>query len=433
MSTMRISAAAAAALAAGVVVAGCGGDDKDKTKTSTTTVGRTTTVAVPSPDQKLKRDHLTVYLSMAFQGLSKPTAVSVRNSAQLALEQAGGRAGGMRVELVALDDASATTGTSDKDAILQNARTAVTDPTTIAYIGDEGSGDTALSLPIINSAGILQVSATNTAPGLTLTGSPDPGAPGKYYPRGVRTYGRIVPTDRVQGRAISELAKQLRCNQVGVIDDGGLFGRGLAAEVRASGPDDGLSFSRRVTVDLAKTDGSAAVSAIAAGAPDCVVYAGSANTKIVSLWGRLHARLPDARLIGPDALANAEFALRIGTAGPKTYLTTATVASKYFNEAGQDYLSTYSTRFGGTPDPSGVYGYESMKAILASINAAGNEPTRSQVTAQWFAIKNRPSALGTYSITNTGDSTLTTFGAYNVRDEALQFFRVLNASAKTSG
>ncbi|WP_354699407.1 hypothetical protein DSM112329_05123 [Paraconexibacter sp. AEG42_29] len=430
-----LPALAATALLA-LVASGCGDDDNSTENARTTTVNRTTTVAVPSPTQKLKRDNLTVYLSQAFQGISKPSAESIRNSAQLALEQAGARAGGMRVDLVALDDALQSTGLTDRGAIEQNARTAVTDPTAIAYIGDQGSGDTAFSLPITNAAGLLHVSATNTSPGLTQTGTLDKDAPGKFYPSGQRNYGRIVPTDKIQAGAQIALAKTLNCRAIGVLNDGGVFGSGLAQQLVAQGRAGGVTLGRQATIDLAKTDGSAGIRTVATGAPDCVIYAGSAGENVIALWGRLHAALPNARLIGPDALANAEFALRIGSAGPLTYLTTPTLASKYFNEAGQDFLSTYGIRFGGVPDPSGIYGYETMRAVLAAINAAGREPTRAQVVAQWFALRNRQSSLGSYSISATGDSTLTTFGAYRVVDQALVFYRVLDSregAANTSG
>lgn len=432
MTRSRILPALVATGLLALVIGGCGGDDNGDGGARTTTVNRTTTVAVPSPTQKLKRDHLTIFLSLAFEGISKPSAESVQNSAQLALEQAGARAGGMRVDLVSLDDALRSTGLTDRGAIEQNARTAVTDPTGIAYIGDQGSGDTAFSLPITNAAGMLHVSATNTSAALTQTGTPVKDAPGKYYPSGERNYGRIVPTDKVQAGAQVALAKSLNCRVIAILSDGGVFGAGLAAELASQGRAGGIAVGRRATVDLAKTDGSAGVRDIATGVPDCVIYAGSAGDKIIALWGRLHAALPAAKLIGPDSLANAEFALRIGSAGPLTYITTPTLASKYFNEAGQDYLSTYGIRFGGTPDPSGIYGYETMRAVLAAINAAGNEPTRAQVVAQWFALRNRSSALGSYSITSTGDSTLTTFGAYKVVDEALVFFRVLDSRAGAS-
>ena len=48
-----------------------------------------------------------------------------------------------------------------------NARKAAQDKTTIAYLGEFNSGATAISLPILNEAGILQISPSNTDVGLT--------------------------------------------------------------------------------------------------------------------------------------------------------------------------------------------------------------------------------------------------------------------------
>jgi branched-chain amino acid transport system substrate-binding protein len=408
-------ALAAAALLAG----GCGDGGGSGTGGTTATAHRP--------------DHFTIYLSLAFDGASKPSAESIRNSAQLALEQSGARAGGLPVVLVALDDALASTGKTDPATIEENARTAADDPTTIAYIGDQASVDTAVSLPITNAAGILQVSPTNTSPGLTQTGGLDRLEPGRHYPTGERTFGRIVPTDAVQAVAQLTLAKDLGCQEVGLVDDAGTFGRGLAHELVKAAGSTGVTVAPRVEADLTRTDGGAAVSKLAAAAPDCVIFAGSAGDKPIRLLRQLHAALPSARLIGPNGLATAELALRIGAAGRSVYLTTPTVASKYLNQAGRDYLASYAERFGATPDRSGIYGYETMKAVLAAIDAAGKAPTRSAVVARWFAIRDRASALGPFSITSTGDSTLTTYGAFRVADEALVFDRVLDAAPGTAG
>ncbi len=46
---------------------------------------------------------------------------------------------------------------------------------------------------------MLMVSHANTNPGLTKAW--DPGEPDKYYPTGVRNYGRVIATDDFQGEA----------------------------------------------------------------------------------------------------------------------------------------------------------------------------------------------------------------------------------------
>ena len=59
---------------------------------------------------------------------------------------------------VSLDDASPTTGEWNPGVTATNAKTAAEDTTTIAYLGDYNSGASAVSLPLINASGILQVS-----------------------------------------------------------------------------------------------------------------------------------------------------------------------------------------------------------------------------------------------------------------------------------
>ena len=68
-----------------------------------------------------------------------------------------------------------------------------------------------------------------------------------------------------------------------------------------------------------------------------------------------------------------------------------------------------------------------MQAIIASIRAAGaNGNDRREVIRQFFRIDGRRSVLGTYSIDGNGDTTLSRYGAYVVRNGRLRFLRVLD-------
>ena len=65
----------------------------------------------------------------------------------------------------------------------------VGDDNTIAYLGEFNSGASAISIPLLNEAGILQVSPSNTYVGLTRSEGAEKGEPEKYYPSGTKTYG----------------------------------------------------------------------------------------------------------------------------------------------------------------------------------------------------------------------------------------------------
>src|SRR5205807_637361 len=91
------------------------------------------------------------------------------------------------------------------------------------------------SIPILNQAGILQVSPSNTA--LQLTKNPGPagkGAPGIYYPTGKRNYARVVPADHIQGAAQADWMKQLGVKKLYVLNDKQVYGAGVATTTAAA-------------------------------------------------------------------------------------------------------------------------------------------------------------------------------------------------------
>ena len=151
------------------------------------------------------------------------------NGAKLALEQAGGKAGAIKVTYKPLDDSTAQAATWTPEQTSANARKAAQDDSTVLYLGEFNSGASAVSIPILNEAGIAQISPSNTAVGLT---SDDPGAnpgePDKYYPTGTRTFARIVPKDTIQGAALATLMKQDGCANLQLVNDKEVYGAGLA-------------------------------------------------------------------------------------------------------------------------------------------------------------------------------------------------------------
>src|SRR4029453_2301331 len=120
---------------------------------------------------------------------------------KLALEAARGNGGKFSVKDVSLDYSTAAAGKWDASQISSDARTAAQDKSRVAYLGEFNSGASAISLPVLNEANILQISPSNTYVGLTRAEGADKGEPDKYYPAGKRTYGRVAPADHIQAAA----------------------------------------------------------------------------------------------------------------------------------------------------------------------------------------------------------------------------------------
>src|SRR3954447_18161744 len=147
------------------------------------------------------RTTLTIYSSLPLQGDSRPQSTDVVYGEKLALEEAGGKVGKFKITYKSLDDSTAAAGKWEPGQTSADARKAAQDQSTIVYLGEFNSGASAISLPITNEAGILQISPSNTYVGLTRAEGADKGEPDKYYPSGKRTFGRVVPADHIQAAA----------------------------------------------------------------------------------------------------------------------------------------------------------------------------------------------------------------------------------------
>jgi hypothetical protein len=86
--------------------------------------------------------------------------VAYCNLANRELESEGGRAGSVRVRIRCLP-ATAKGGSYDLAQIGSNARMATEDSTTVAYIGEPEARATEFSEPILEAAGIAQLSDLN--------------------------------------------------------------------------------------------------------------------------------------------------------------------------------------------------------------------------------------------------------------------------------
>jgi ABC-type branched-subunit amino acid transport system substrate-binding protein len=92
-----------------------------------------------------------------------------------------------------------------------------------------------------------------------------------------------------------------------------------------------------------------------------------------------------------------------------------------------DFQHAYSR----APGQWAILGYEAMRAVLFAIQRAGQRGNdRTVVTNRFLALRARRSALGTYSMEPTGDSTLDDLAAYRVRTGALAFERTVRGGSQ---
>src|ERR687892_1546432 len=325
---------------------------------------------------------LKIYSSLPLQGASRPQTTAMVNGIKLALDQAGNKAGDFTIQYESLDDSTAQAGSWTPEATTANARKAAQDDATAVYIGEFNSGASAVSIPILNEGGVPQISPANTAVGLT---SDEPGAdagePDKYYPSGERTYARIVPKDTIQGAALATLMKEDGCTKVQLLNDREVYGAGLARNIESSAEEQGLEIISNEAIDKnAANYRSLASKAEGAGA-DCMVYSGITANNAVQIYKDFAAALPDAKLYGPDGVAESGFSdpkeggIPANVAS-RTKVTVATLSPDEYPPEGQKFFDDFSAKYGEkNPDPYAIYGYEAMRLVLDALEQLGPDCT----------------------------------------------------------
>jgi branched-chain amino acid transport system substrate-binding protein len=398
-------------------VAACGSDDSDSGSSSTGSSASTGSST------------LTIYSSLPLQGDSRAQSLSVVNGEKLALDAQGGKVGNFTIKYVSLDDSTAAAGKWDPGAVSGDARKAAQDKSTIGYLGEFNSGASAISIPILNEAGILQVSPSNTATGLTRSLGADKGEPDKYYPTGKRTYGRVVPADHIQGAAQVAYQQDNGCKKTYLLNDKEVYGAGLAKNVVAAAKTAGLAIAGNTGIDPKAANYRSVATTIKATGSDCVFFGGITDNNAVQLFKDLHAAMPTAKLFGPDGVAETAFFSKLGSGLEKVvYITNPTLDPKLYPASGQAFFKEYKAKYGADPEAYAIYGYESMGVMLEAIKNAGAQGNvRQAVIDAFFKIKDRESVLGTYSIDENGDTTLTDYGGDRVVDGKLVFDKVIKA------
>jgi branched-chain amino acid transport system substrate-binding protein len=375
------------------------------------------------------RTTLTIYSSLPLQGDSRPQSESVVNGEKLALEEAGGKVGKFKITYKSLDDATAAAGKWEPGQTSANARKAAQDASTIAYLGEFNSGASAISIPIVNEAGVLQISPSNTYVGLTRAEGADKGEPDKYYPSGKRTFGRVVPADHIQAAAQVAYQKDEGCTKLYILNDKEVYGKGLADQVNSIAKGQGLPVMGNDGIDTKAANFRTLATKIRSSGADCMFFGGITQNKGVQVFKDVNAANPDMKMFGPDGVAESPFASKLPTDVQKvTYITNPTLDPKLYPASAQQFFSTFKQKYGKDPEPYAIYGYEAMKVALLAIQNAGDKGNdRQAVIDAFFKIKDRDSVLGKYSIDENGDTTLSDYGANRVESGKLVFDKVLKA------
>jgi branched-chain amino acid transport system substrate-binding protein len=335
---------------------------------------------------------LTIYLSDA-PSTQPQVAADVLAAEQLAFKQSQPSVDGFSLVLKVLHG-----------SISDEARTAIQNQTSIAYLGEVVPHTSYASLGITNALDLLQVSPTDTALELTQASPVVPGSPGIYYESFSsygQTFARVVPTTRQEADAqVTEMHK-LGVTKLYVSSDGGPYGATIANAVKQDASSGAIS----VVGSLSAADGAFYGTNSPADAQRFLAGAVSSN--------------PSLKLFAPSALDDPTLASVFPGSG-NLVISAPGFLKQDLTAAGRTFVSQFTSTYGRAPVPQAIFGYEAMSAVLAVLREAGSAANnRSTVVKDFLAIRNRQSVLGTYSMSSTGDTSIAPFVFSRVRQGKL--------------
>ena len=253
---------------------------------------------------------IDIYSSLPLQGASTAQTIPLVNGIKLALSQANNKAGQFTVNYQSLDDSTAAAGEWDPTQTAANARKAATDPKAVYYIGEFNSGASEVSIPILNQAGIPQVSPANTYVGLTTN---EPGQRARASRRSTTRPGSARTCEscrstRSRPQPTCSRSRTTGCTQGrGRQRQGGVRRRSREAararegRLRRSTSSATPESIRRLRTSAPTRRRSSRRARTASSSPGIVSNGGVQITKDV------HAALPTAKILGPDGMCTSSW------------------------------------------------------------------------------------------------------------------------------
>jgi ABC-type branched-subunit amino acid transport system substrate-binding protein len=381
----RVPLSAGAVLGAALVLAGCAGS----------TTGGNSAVTVSGKT-------LTIYAGQPPGGAHGQPESDILAAEKLAFRQSGGKVGSYTVHFKVLHGSK----------LSDNGRTAIEDQNAIAYLGELVPGTSEITVEITNQQGLLEVSPADTAVYLTQSIPPVADTVTTFYPGHAtykETFARVVPNSGQEAKAIiGELGAE-HASSLYVADDGHLYGKALALEVRNAARAAGLTL---------------APSPSGAGA---VFYGGNvANAAAATHFlDQTASANPSAKLFVPSGLYDSSFVSGLSAAAqPRLIVSSPGFLPKDLTGDGSGFVSSFRTDYGHAPAPQAVFGYEAVRALFAALGLAGaSANNRAAVVAEFRNLKRTSgSAIGPYSISG-GDPSIAPFVFARIRSGALVPFK----------
>jgi branched-chain amino acid transport system substrate-binding protein len=359
---------------------------------------------------------IKVGLDVSLTGADAAGAIKVAAAAQMAFDQANDSNAipGYKIEVLKLDDGTATAGQYDPAQAAINARKFVSDPAVVAAVGPEMSGAAKAMTPILSQGNLAIITPSATNPAMT-----DPKFADQYKPSGKTIFFRTVTTDAFQGPNMANyMAEVLKIKSVYVLDDSGAYGVGLADAFQAQVEKKGVKILGRDRLDPKAADYTAILTKIKQLNPDALYYGGvgQAGVKLVK---QAYDIVPNMIKAGGDGM----YATEVLTAGgfPAAEGWYATIASPHL--AGDtkvaEFTKLFQAKYNLQPDDYSITAYDAALVIVDAIKkiAATGKPVTRDAVRDAIEKAKTPTLQGTVSFDANGDLLDRTVSVFQIKQD----------------
>ncbi|MER7915229.1 MULTISPECIES: branched-chain amino acid ABC transporter substrate-binding protein [unclassified Streptomyces] len=302
---------------------------------------------------------VTIGVDAPLTGQNSATGLGIQYGAQIAVDDANKNktVPGVTFKVKALDDkAIPATGQ-------QNATQLVAEKDVLGVVGPLNSGVATQMQQVLDTANLVEISPSNTAPELTQ---------GKNWQtkkvRPFKNYFRTATTDALQGAFAADYAANgLHKKKAFVVDDKQTYGAGLSKIFKEQFAKQGGKVIGTDHVSVGDRDFSTLVTKIKNSGADILYYGGQYDESQV-----LTKQLKDAGakipLFGGDGMFTPTYINTAGKAAEGDLATSIGVPVDTL-PAAKDFVATYKAK--KYPGDYGTYGSYSYDATTAIIKAVG--------------------------------------------------------------
>jgi len=298
-------------------------------------------------------DPVHIAYAMVINGPDATLGIDSRNGAEIAIDDKGGKVLDHTIKFDGEDDGCSAEGGQAAGSKL------AADPTIVAILGTSCSSAVRVAMPLWSTAGFTVISASNTAPDLTLAGNEN-NHPG---------YLRTAHSDVVQGAAAAQFAYNfLGLKKAATIHDGSIYADSLQQVFADEFTKLGGTITAQESVAPDQVDMSGVLTSIASGAPEIIYHPIfiAAGTQLL-LQARQTPGLENVKQMGADGMFSPDV-----MSGAGDSVEGAFVSSPDFTKFGPDYEAkfkpAYQAKFGSAPvSIFHAHAYDAMNLVLACV------------------------------------------------------------------